>query len=253
MGYYTVKLKPEILPSIQNAEAFTSNEVLFDWIAVEIPKGSGKLVNATLMIKPKGDGGPTDNNFGLSLLFSSSDSVSLGTPGVAVDRRPSKDFLGLIEFLPASFGPTGMRSTTVASTSHSSVGAHTPLVLTPSTSEQATNVGYNKMYMGAIATGDFDFTSINAIAEAGAAGAASTQVITMDGGGMDVREHFGAGDVVAIGTSVGASDADSPIGTIASADSATQITLTTTSATALVDGDILYDVSPITIVLGFED
>ena len=97
-----------------------------------------------------------------------------------------------------------------------------------------------------------DFTSINAIAEAGTAGAASTQVITMDGTSMDVQEHFAAGDIVHIGTSAGTPAADSLIGTIASADSATQITLEAASATDLVDGDILYNINPVKIILGFE-
>ena len=69
---------------------------------------------------------------------------------------------------------------------------------------------------------------------------------------MDVREHFIAGDILHIGTSVGTPAADSLIGTVASADSATQLTLTSTSATDLVDGDILYNLHPITLVLGFE-
>ena len=114
------------------------------------------------------------------------------------------------------------------------------------------NVGYDKLYVGAVASDSFDFTSINAIAEAGAAEAASTQVITMDGTGMDVREHFMDGDIVHIGTSVGSPAADSLIGTVASADSATQITLDAVSATALVDGDILYNIHPIRLVLSFE-
>ena len=69
---------------------------------------------------------------------------------------------------------------------------------------------------------------------------------------MDVREHFAAGDIVHIGTSVGTPAADSLIGTIATADSATQVTLNAVSPTALVDGDILYNINPVKIILGFE-
>ena len=74
----------------------------------------------------------------------------------------------------------------------------------------------------------------------------------MDGSSMDVRKHFIAGDVVHIGTSTGTPAADSLIGTIASADSATQITLDAVSPTLLVDGDILYNINPIRIILFFE-
>ena len=124
------------------------------------------------------------------------------------------------------------------------------LLITPS--QQGDNVGFDKFYIGGIANGEFDFTSINAIAESGAAEAASTQVITMDGTSMDVRHHFIDGDVVHIGTSVGTPAADSLIGTVASADSATQITLDAVSPTELVDGDILYNINPIRIILFFE-
>ena len=74
----------------------------------------------------------------------------------------------------------------------------------------------------------------------------------MDGTSMDVREHFAAGDIVHIGTTVGTPAADSLIGTIASADSTTQITLEAVSPTALVDGDILYNINPIKVILSFE-
>ena len=109
-----------------------------------------------------------------------------------------------------------------------------------------------KLYVSAQANGAFDFTSINAIAESGAADAASTQVITMDGSSMDVRDHFIDGDVVHIGTSVGTPAADSLIGTVASADSATQITLTAANTDAIDEDDIIYNLHPITLVLGFE-
>ena len=252
MGYYTVKIKPTILPSVQNEEAFASGEVLFDWTAFEIPKGSGKLVSATAIIKPKGDGAPTQNAFPFTLFFASNDDISLGTAGAATDRRPNPNISGMIEFPATSFGPGSMRSTCIASTSNSTVGGHAPIVIAPDVTESATQ-GYHKVYVGAVCAGNFTFESINAIAEAGAAEAASTQVITMDGSGMDVREHFAKGDTVAIGTSAGTPAADSILGVVQSADSATQITLTTVSATELVDGDILYDLNPVTLVLGFED
>ena len=69
---------------------------------------------------------------------------------------------------------------------------------------------------------------------------------------MDVQEHFIDGDIVHIGTTVGPPAADSLIGTIASADSTTQITLDAVSPTALVDGDILYNIHPIKLILHFE-
>ena len=244
MGYYTVKVKPTIVASIQNAAAFASGEVLFDWTGFEIPKGSGKLVSATAVIKPKGDAAPTQNAFAFNLLFASNNDISLGTAGAAAVRRPNPNVTGMIEFPATSFGPTSMRSTAIASSSHSTVGGHAPLVIAPDAGESATQ-GYNKVYIGCVASGAFDFTSINAVNEASFDAGAQT-VITMDGTGMDVREHFAPGDVLH------AQD-DAVLGTVKTADSATQITLTAANTEAIAENDIIFDINPITLVLGFED
>jgi len=244
MGYYTVKVKPTIAASIQNAEAFASGEVLFDWTGFEIPSGSGKLTSVTAVIKPKGDAAPTQNAFPFQLLFASNNDISLGTVGAAADRRPNPNITGMIEFPATSFGPTSMRSTAVASTSNSTVGGHAPLVMAPNVDETATT-GFHKVYVGCIAAGNFVFTSINAVNEADFAAGTQT-VITMDGTNMDVREHFAPGDVLH------AQD-DAVLGTVKTADSATQITLTAANTEAIAEDDIIFDVNPITLVLGFED
>ena len=160
--------------------------------------------------------------------------------------------MGVIEFPTGNFGPATGKGTVVAQSSGASgSGSFTPIVFSQ---ENATHrsVSEDTFYIAGFSNGNINFQSINAIAETGAEDAASTQVITMDGTGMDVREHFIAGDVVHIGTSVGSPAADSLIGTVASADSATQITLEAVSPTALVDGDILYNIHPIRVLLHFE-
>jgi len=252
MGYFTVEVKPTIAASIQHAAKFSAGLVMWDWLAVQVPKGSSKLVGASLLTRPKGDAGPTANNFPMDLVFSKTNTVSIGTAGAALNKRPTNDLLGLVEFAAGNFGASSMPSTSIATTGWgSSVGAP-PIVITPDPTT-GDNVGYDTIYVAGVSRhADWDFISINAIAEAGAGDAASTQVITMDGTGMDVREHFVDGDVVHIGTSAGTPAADSLIGTIATADSATQITLDAVSPTALVDGDILYNISPIRAILYFE-
>ena len=107
------------------------------------------------------------------------------------------------------------------------------------------NVGFDVVYVGIVTLGSIpDFRSINAVNEANFAAGAQT-VITMDGSGMDVREHFAAGDVLH------AQD-DAVLGTVASADSATQITLTAANTDAIAEDDIIYNLHPITLVLGLE-
>ena len=251
--YFSVTKKIEVAASKQHLGAFSSGDVVADWQAIQIPKGSACLRSLTFLIRPKGDALPTDNNIGMDIVFAKSNTFTLGTVHATVTHVPNPDIIGLVEIVTGNYGNNVFQSVAIAGT-HSGgddEAAQPPLVLTgdPTTGD---NVGYDTIYVGIVCKGAIDFGSINAIAEAGTAGAASTQVITMDGSSMDVQEHFAAGDVVHIGTSVGTPAADSLIGTVKSVDSATQLTLESTSATDLVDGDILYNLHPITLVLGFE-
>ena len=101
--YFSVNVKPTIAASLQHA-AFASGDVLFDWTEFNIPKGSAALVSAVVMVRPKGDAGPTDNRFDFQLLFSKTNTVSLGTVNDACDNRPNNDFIGKLEFETANFG-----------------------------------------------------------------------------------------------------------------------------------------------------
>jgi len=250
--YFSVTKKIEVAASKQNAAKFQQGEVIADWQPIQIPKGSCILRSLTMMVRPKGDSAPTPNRFPYDIVFSKTNTVSLGTVGGDVAHRPSNDFLGLVEIDANQWGTSAWTSTAIATLGTDTSASTLPLVLTgdPTSGD---NVGFDTIYVGIVSRDDdVDFISINAIAEAGTAGAASTKVITMDGASMDVQEHFAVGDVVHIGTSVGTPAADSLIGTIASVDDSTTITLESTSATDLVDGDILYNIHPITLVLGLE-
>ena len=254
--YFTKEIKPTVPASKQHAGAFGSGTILFDWTEFKIPSGGAKLIGASVLVRPKGDATPTANNVALGVLFSKGSSTgtpsSLGTVQSTLENTPRNDYMGVIEFPTGNFGPATGKGTVVAQSSGASgSGSFTPIVFSQ---ENATHrsAAEDTFYIAGFSNGNINFQSINAIAETGAEDAASTQVITMDGTGMDVREHFIAGDVVHIGTSVGSPAADSLIGTVASADSATQITLEAVSPTALVDGDILYNIHPIRVLLHFE-
>ena len=49
-----------------------------------------------MLVRPKGDAGPTVNTFSVEVLFSKTNTVSLGTVNAAVDHRPSNDLLELL-------------------------------------------------------------------------------------------------------------------------------------------------------------
>ena len=242
--YFSITKKIEIAASKQHS-AFSAGDVLTDWVPLQIPKGSSCLRSLTMLVRPKGDATPTDNDFACDIVFSTTNTFSLGTVNSAVNHAPFPDMIGLVEITTGSYGVNVYNSTAIASTGlqgNDNEGG-VPLVLTgdPTTGD---NVGFDTIYMGIVAVGAFNFSSINAVNESNFAAGTQT-VITMDGSGMDVREHFAAGDILH------AQD-DAVLGTLASADSATQLTLTAANTDAIEEDDIIYNLHPITVILGFE-
>ena len=268
--YYSTKVRPTIAASSQHAEAYTAKDVLFGWTAVQIPRGSARLISATAIVRGKGDANGTANPFAMDLWFADDDRMGLAASNAVVNAAnagiPTRDLIGSVELAVAGykeFGDNNMAQ--VVTSGHVSVGDYgeavaygnstNNLVITPKmtldVNASPTVMGYSTFYMAGIAQGAFDFTSITAIAEDTAAGAAAAVAITTDGTSTDNTEQFAIGDVLHIGTTVGAPAADSVIGTVA-AVATNLVTLEAASETLLVDGDILYNINPVEIVLAFE-
>ena len=247
--YFSVEVKPTIAASKQNAGPFSAGDVLFDWVEFEIPKGTSRLIGATMIVRPKGNNTPTGNKFGSFLVFSKTNTISYGIVNSATTTTPSNDYLGFIELAEEdNFTQGAGTAIGMAGRGSNNDSMSTNLLLTGS--QTGSNVGYDKLYMAAQALGAFDFRSVIAIAENTDAEHANSQVITTDGS-VDESEIFAAGDVLHIGTTVGTPAADSLIGTVAAvADNL--VTLEAVSPTALVDGDVLYNISPIRVILHFE-
>ena len=242
MGYFNTTIKIPIAASSQ-AAVFADGDLLADWQAIQIPRGSASLKSLTALVRPKGDTGPTGNSFALDILFSKTNTVSLGTVNQKIAHRPNNDIIGLIEIDTSNYGTGHLQSTAVAMIGSDTAAAAPPMVITGDVTT-GDNVGYDTIYVGLIARGSFDFSSINAVNEADF-GAGTQTVITMDGSSMDVREHFVAGDVLH------AQD-DAVLGTVASVDSTTQITLTAANTDAIAENDVIYNLHPIRLVLGFQ-
>ena len=247
--YFSVEVKPTIAASKQNAGPFSAGDVLFDWVEFEIPKGTSRLIGATMITRPKGNATPTGNKFGSFLVFSKTNTISYGIVNSATTTTPSNDYLGFIELAEEdNFTQGAGTAIGMAGRGSNNDSMSTNLLLTGS--QTGSNVGYDKLYMAAQALGAFDFRSVIAIAEDTDADAAASQVITTDGS-VDESQILAVGDVLHIGTTVGTPAADSLIGTVAAvADNL--VTLEAVSPTALVDGDVLYNISPIRVILHFE-
>ena len=242
--YFTVEKLMPIAASVQHAAAFSDGDLVVDWQEIEIPKGASLLRSIVVLIRPKGDAGPTLNDKQFELFISKTNTVSLGTVNSAVDNRPNNDIIGMAAFDAAS----GSEEDAILSTFVAQMGTDvgnptTPLVIQGDVTS-GSNVGFDKIYVAMIAQGAFDFRSINAVNETSFSAGTQT-VITMDGTGMDVREHFAAGDILH------AQD-DAVLGTLASADTATQLTLTAANTDAIAENDVIYNLHPIKLILGFE-
>jgi len=247
--YFSVTKKISIAASVQHAGVIADGNLLADWQAIEIPKGAVCLKSLTLLARPKGNSTPTVNIFDCEIIFSKTNTFSLGTVGGAVTHFPLPDVQGLVKLDDGQFGTNVTNGTAIASTGMqgNEEQAGVPLIL-QGDPNSGDNVGFDTIYVGILSGGNWNFggsdASLNAVNETGFAAGTQT-VITMDGSSMDVREHFAAGDILH------AQD-NAVLGTLASADSATQLTLTAANTDAIAEDDIIYNLHPITLVLGFE-
>tara|TARA_R110002153_G_scaffold58043_1_gene159360 strand:+ start:28 stop:753 length:726 start_codon:yes stop_codon:yes gene_type:complete len=229
-------IKPLVKASTQHA-AFNVGEIVFDWTGFEIPRGTAKLLGATIKIRAKGDAGQTVQPNGINLLFAKGPTpdatpTSLGTAGAEVTNFASTDIVGAMPSVSTdSFGLRTLYQSTVSSSE---------LVLEPNSNSGA-NVGVDKYYVAGLAAGAMDFTSLLTVNETNFGAASQTVITTAD---LDPRLNLAPGDVVH------AND-DAVLGTILTVDNATQITLTAANTAAIANDDVLYNVNPIEIILHF--
>ena len=66
--YFAVDFTPTVKASDQHIGAYTVGDVLWHLSSankIQIPSGPARLIGATALVRPAGDGGPTPNNFGM--------------------------------------------------------------------------------------------------------------------------------------------------------------------------------------------
>ena len=250
--YFTVEVKPTI-PNVAAGQhaAFSDNDLLFDWFAFDIPKGTSKLVSASMEIRPKGDSGATVNEFDLDLLFArtfkGNAPSSIGTVNSAAFASAVNLSNHMVEYLAAG-GWDGFEGhldstafTTIKTNLTNAAFAHFS-----GEPDSGTNVGYDRFYMAGIAADAFDFRSDMLINN----GDLNGPVMTVDG--VDARLALAVGDTIKVTTTADTS-VSKDMGVIKSIDSATQITLEERFSTGdVVNNDIVYNQSPITFQLHFE-
>ena len=234
MRTYT-KVSPVMPASIQ-AAAYADTEILFDWHKIEGFKG-GAIDGIKVIVR--GTDGADQTMVGIDLLFATShiptpsDSANvsidvapptLGTTGAAVDTPGwFNNLVGYVPVVAGDFNDGDLIYLNIANVNLS--GEEIPVS--------------GDLYVAAIAKGALDFRTTVQVNEANFAAGAQT-VITLDT--KVASPVFAPGDVIH------AVD-DAVLGTIKTVDSDTQITLTTANVDAIANNDVLYNVSPIQLIL----
>jgi hypothetical protein len=230
-------------------DAFADQDIVWDWLAINIPKGTHRLINASMIVQ--GTHGARQAEVDFQLWFAAPiDGVvppSIGTPNSAVTGTGHrKHMIGIVDFDATHAGGDCFKFNSFYSTgtvSRSGAQTSTPglIVTTGGDSESSgTNVGMDKIYVAGIALGALNF-STNVLTTGSVSASTSSTDITVDT--VHATKVFEVGDIIQ------AMDL-AEIGTI-TALSTTSITVDA-CAGALANNDEILTTSPVKIRLGFE-
>ena len=233
--YFTQVVKPVLTVSVMDSGAYSTDDLLFPMTAFDMPKGTNRLIGVTALVRGN-DGAAQALPF--DLIFSSK-PTELGTEHATVTMAPTSDIIGVVSIAAADYGQNSIDYMSIAT------AAATPpsLCLTSDAgfAKNAATGGYDRIYVAGVSGGAFNFASTTAVTAQHTAGAST--VLTLDGKSALLT--------LAPGDNIRADD-DAVIGEILTVDSATQITLTAANTAQIEDGDEMYNVSPIKLILSFE-
>ena len=245
--YFTVEVKPVMTPVNAGLNAaFGDGDVLFDWTSFQVPRGANKLIGVTAEIRPKGDAGSTVNTFAFELLFAKTKSLVAPSTLGALNSAPAalSDIEGHVDryigHMPIVAGDFGVTDQLAVASADAPEG-----MVFEGEINSGDNVGYDTLYVGGIAGGAFDFRS-GCLIDNGDLDGPTMTVKT-----VDPRLFIAKGDTVAVATTADPT-ATKAMGVVDSL-TATTIVLTEAFTTAdVVNEDIVYNTSPIKLILTFE-
>jgi len=270
--YFNVVVKPTILAS-KLAVVYGGSDVIFDWHAIDVPKGASKLMGVTAVLRKKH--GTASNEHGFHLVYGKSINgvapSSLGTVNLTANGTGYfNNVIGKSTFIEKDFMGNHLdNGVQIAALTQGGADSEKPSIVLEGEPNSGVNVGYDRLYVGMIAdtSAAFDFTTAAEISQAiDVSGLSAAQFVNADIEGTDPRLVFAPGDVIH------AAD-DVVIGEIESIPDANTINFKadgskTTSETDytvpadlaawiaatgdLADGDELINVNPIKIILHLE-
>jgi len=245
--YFTVEVKPVMTPVNAGLNAaFADGEVLFDWTSFQVPRGASKLIGVTAEIRPKGDSGSTVNTFPFELLFAKTkDLVAPSTLG-ALNSAPAAlarieghvdRYIGHMPIVAGDFGVTDQLAV-------ASAAAPEGMVLEGEINS-GNNVGYDTLYVGGIAGGAFNFVS-GCLINNGDLNGPTMTVKT-----VDPRLFIAKGDTVAVATTADPT-VTKAMGVVESLTDTSIVLTEAFTSGDVVNEDIVYNTSPIKLILTFE-
>ena len=229
-------------------QAFADRDIVFDWLAVDIPKGTSRLESFCMHVQGLHGARQAEKDFQVWIAKSVDGIVppSLGTCNALVTGTGHrKHMLGVLLLdSTQSIGDCDSFNQFYSTNIISSSGDKNPTgsLIVSAEPNSGTNVGYDRIYVAGITMGAVNFSTNVLLNQAGNQAATTTETtLTVDG--AHATKVFEVGDVIQ------AMDL-AAIGTIQS--------LTTTSITVdlceagLTDDDEILTTSPVKIKLGFE-
>tara|TARA_R110000824_G_scaffold6689_1_gene30847 strand:- start:376 stop:1167 length:792 start_codon:yes stop_codon:yes gene_type:complete len=258
--YFTVTVKPDIvngdISNIQQADTndldVGASDIIFNWTAVDMPKGSSKLVSVSAMVNAENGVLASGSLTNYELIFAKSVNGVAPRPLGVVNAVQTTGF----NVAPHYVGCYQLSSTAGKGTiqlsrfyvmylnASAQLYGGTPLVIDLDP-QSGTNVGYDKLYVAGYQTSARHYST--GVIVDGAITSDTETTITVDG--IDANKMFEVGDTVYL------HDVDTALGTIKSiATDGLSITLNAAIAggTNLDDDDELVNANPIKLILGFE-
>tara|TARA_R100000808_G_C2117797_1_gene129900 strand:- start:383 stop:1159 length:777 start_codon:yes stop_codon:yes gene_type:complete len=254
--FFTVEVKPDIvggdisdvIADDKTDAPFSAGDVLFDWHAFDIPKGSAKLesVCAYVMGEDGGQQADTDIHLVFAKTVNGNAPASLGSGNAIMTTgfdMPAHlvgacKLEGTTEGQGTIDGPAFGQVYIAGPNSANGMNHQGILTGEP---ESGDNVGFDKLYVAGFSGGTLDFST--GVLSTGAITAEASATIAVDT--VDARKCFQVGDTVYI------HDVDTAAGTVKSVASGS-IVLEAVTAVAVANNDEIINATPIKLVLGFE-
>ena len=163
--YHTVDVWPTIAASVQHAGAAADTHVLFDWTAFDVPRGTNKLVSICVNLRGTDGADQSSGTEDILLIFSKASPdgtapITLGDLNAAVDTGGwFNNIIGSTVLDMSRITQGGyLVYSDHGSVNLDAVGEQGGVILT-GTLDSGANVGYDRLYVAAIAKGGFDFST----------------------------------------------------------------------------------------------